>query len=91
MGYRTIFDKNYPNIQHKDMNELVKNYKEFMFKWMSVLFLAASLLGGCHIINRNLKLNDDHILEELTERTIENRLGLEPNSIDFTPDLYYRF
>lgn len=45
--------------------------------------VAGVVGGGCGYINNKIGLEDDHFLEELTERYIEKELDLK---IDLTPE-----
>lgn len=46
------------------------------------MVILACATGGCTWINQKLKLEDDHIGEELVERIIENEVGVD---IDLSP------
>lgn len=47
-----------------------------------ILFVLASVLGGCHFVNNKLGLQDDNVAEELAEELIESKTGVD---IDLTP------
>lgn len=76
------------------MKKLINEIKELMRKenpyaWAAVIIAITLIIccsvGGCSAINQKLGLPQDHIVEELSERAIEEYLGLPEDSIDFTP------
>ena len=56
--------------------------KAFMY-FSCFLIIFGAMIGGCSLVNEALKLNDDHILEEVIEKAIENEMGI---SLDLTPE-----
>ena len=51
-----------------------------------MLFTVTCILKSCTYLKKKYKIEDDSIIEELTERLIEKELGLSAYSIDFTPN-----
>lgn len=56
---------------------------------MKILLVVAVLscfFGACSYLNRKSGLSDDNIIEEHLENILESNLGLNPGSVDFTPE-----
>ena len=47
-----------------------------------LIFLACLFLASCSKVNQKFGLSDDNIFEEMTEKAIEKKIGLD---IDLTP------
>jgi len=57
--------------------------------WMNLVLILISvfiILKSCSNINESLGVKNDNIIEQIGERFVERKLGLAPNSLDFTPD-----
>lgn len=48
-----------------------------------VIAILALFFGGCQYLNHKVGLQDDHPLEEMIEKKIEDEIGLD---IDLTPN-----
>ncbi len=73
-----------------NLKQLIKKYifknhkrlKVFIMKFIAAIFVIALFLGGCHYINDQLGLEDDHPIEQMTEKILKHKTGLD---IDLTP------
>ena len=57
-----------------------------LMKGAIFLMLIGVALGGCHYLNERAGLDQDHPLEEFLEDVAEFHLGLERDTLDFTPE-----
>lgn len=62
-----------------------------LMKGAMVLLLIAAFLGGCTYFNSKMKLEDDHLLEQIAEDMVEHHLGLPDDSVDFTPEYQFEY
>lgn len=65
------------------MLEKLSEHKENLMYIAFIIAVLALFLGGCQYLNHKIGLQDDHLLEEMIEKKIENELGLD---IDLTPE-----
>jgi len=66
--------------------QILTERQVFAMRICMIFFLMCSVFGGCKYINERLKIENNHIIEELAEKVIEDYLELEPGSIDLTPE-----
>ena len=62
------------------------NFKEvvvIIMKLFLLTFLIICFTFSCSYLNRKLGLEDDHIVEEILEKGIEEKTGLD---VDLTPE-----
>jgi len=65
------------------MREYIEKYKGVIMKAILGIILAASLIGGCTMINKKLNVKDDWIGEEIVEGVIKEKLNID---VDLTPE-----
>lgn len=65
--------------------DLVDTWRLLMKGCVAVLVMGLCV-GACSYFNDATGLDDDHAGEYLMERVVEFHLGLDPHSVDFTPD-----
>ena len=65
------------------LKNLLIKYKDKIMYIAFIISILALVLGGCQYLNYKIGLADDHPLEEMIEKKIEDEIGLD---IDLTPD-----
>ncbi len=83
MSYKRFLKEDKWRRSLRIMMRFVIKHERFVMNTMICLLIGACCLGSCSYVNEKFGLRDDNPLEEMLEKSIEHKMGID---VDLTPE-----